>query len=112
MQSVAELIHARGHEVVSSWVTNAEGDDSELMYHQRLEWAQRDLDDIKRATFVLLFSDYPHRVRGGKHFECGYAHALGIQIGHVGPEEHIFGTLFDWVFTDVGGFLAWLPKRN
>lgn len=52
-----------------------------------------DLLDVDMADAVLLFATPGELTRGGKHFECGYAHAKGIALHVIGGPEHIFHRL-------------------
>ena len=51
--------------------------------------AERNLKDIDACdVFIVLTTGTP--ARGGRHFETGYAFALGKPIMVVGPVEHAF----------------------
>jgi nucleoside 2-deoxyribosyltransferase len=64
-----------------------------------LSAAINDLEDIKRANCVVMFSVNPREatVRGGRHWEAGYAYGLGKPLIICGPEENIFHMLPDVV---------------
>ncbi len=57
-----------------------------------LEVANTDIEDIDRADVLVLFTENPEIpfVRGGRHFESGYAYAKGIQTLTCGPKENVF----------------------
>jgi len=48
-----------------------------------------DLEDIEAADSLILFTDERY-ARGGKHFETGYAYALGKNLIVVGDPELTF----------------------
>ena len=56
------------------------------------EFAQQDMDDIRRCDIFVLFSVDPllPTVRGGRHVETGYALGVGKPVYVVGPRENIF----------------------
>jgi nucleoside 2-deoxyribosyltransferase len=56
-----------------------------------------DLEDIRRADVVVLFSVDPQQatVRGGRHWESGYAYGIGKPLVVCGPVENIFHLLPD-----------------
>lgn len=82
-------------EITSSWHDineNSEGliDDAKQDYLAK--HARIDLDDIRFADALLLFSVEPTlpMVRGGRHVEFGYALALRKTVIVCGPKENIF----------------------
>lgn len=54
--------------------------------------AKKDIYDIDRADVLVLFSEDPivPHVRGGRHFETGYAYAKGKVTIVLGPKENVF----------------------
>jgi nucleoside 2-deoxyribosyltransferase len=61
--------------------------------------AERNLKDIDACdVFIVLTTGTP--ARGGRHFETGYAFALGKPIMVVGPVEHAFQHLSNVVVSD------------
>lgn len=59
--------------------------------------AIQDIEDIQKADEFILFSESPTElhVRGGRHFETGYAYGIGKRITIVGPKENTFHFLKD-----------------
>ncbi len=57
-----------------------------------LEVAHQDIEDIDRAHVLVLFTEDPEKpfVRGGRHFEAGYAYGRGIQTFTIGYRENVF----------------------
>ena len=93
MEDAQRALEARGQEVTSTWHSSAylhlEPGDPEMTFQ-----ALSDLGDIRRADTLIAFSSNGSGTnRGGRHFEAGYAHALGKQIWLIGPPEHAFHTL-------------------
>lgn len=62
-----------------------------------LSAAINDIEDIKAADAVVLFTVDPKTptMRGGRHFESGYAYGSGKPLVICGPEENIFHMLPD-----------------
>jgi nucleoside 2-deoxyribosyltransferase len=91
-------LEAIGHTVTSSWLRGQDAQfDATLPPDKAAQWAQQDLADIAAAEVLLAFTEIPespHR-RGGRHFEAGYAYALGKPIIVIGPTEHAFYCLPD-----------------
>lgn len=84
MLALASRLREQGHEITSRWL---EGETEECE-----EWAVRDAEDVARAE-ILVFHAEPHRssnVGGGRHWEFGYAWALGRVCIVVGERETIF----------------------
>jgi nucleoside 2-deoxyribosyltransferase len=78
-----------------------------------LRLAERDMDDIFNSHMFVIFTVDPHEFikRGGKHFEAGYAYALGIRICVVGPNENIFYSLPEMQhFRDWNDFICREPE--
>ncbi len=78
--------------------------------------AEVDIEDIKRANVVVVFTIDPlgpPKPRGGRHWETGYAYALGKEIVLVGPMENIFSYLPEIkVFASPKLAKAYLYKRS
>jgi nucleoside 2-deoxyribosyltransferase len=75
-----------GHSVTSRWLDEGA--------EETAATATRDLDDIKSADLLILFSEQPRcRTRGGRFVEAGYALGLGRRVIAVGGVENIFGHL-------------------
>lgn len=55
--------------------------------------AQADLDDIRAADCLCLFTETGSFPRGGRMVEFGYAMALGKRLVVVGPDENIFTSI-------------------
>jgi nucleoside 2-deoxyribosyltransferase len=66
------------------------------------EVAKQDIEDIDRADLVVLFSENPEEafVRGGRHFEAGYAHGTKKPLIVLGPRENVFHYLNSVVLVD------------
>lgn len=54
--------------------------------------AERDLKDIRNSDLVILFTvdENTPTVRGGRHYESGFAAGLGKPLWLVGPRENVF----------------------
>ena len=95
LRIVRDILIKRGFTVTSTWLDENEPLNSQ-MGQKDSAWyyaTQRvDLDDIKRADFVLFFAEDPlvGIPRGGRHVEFGYALGLGIPVHVIGPEENVF----------------------
>jgi nucleoside 2-deoxyribosyltransferase len=64
--------------------------------------ANQDIEDIDRADVFILFSEDPEKafVRGGRHFETGYAYGINKPIIVHGPKENVFHHLNRVVIVD------------
>ena len=98
MKYVADILKEQGHIITSHWLNepHAAGVTMDQIPRSELSlYAQQDLRDIESADVVLFFSCDPliPTVRGGRHFEAGYAIGKGKPLWVVGPEENIFCTL-------------------
>jgi hypothetical protein len=85
MRAVADQLAAQGCEVTSRWLWEDKGGET-------ADQATMDLADIVRSD-VLVFFAQPHGSAnrgGGRHFEFGYAWALGRLCLVVGGCEQIF----------------------
>lgn len=91
----AQQLRLTGIEVTSRWLeeeasansTLKDVDDEYLRKHAAI-----DIEDIDTADVVCLFTVSPTTpiVRGGRHFESGYAFGTGKFIITIGPKENIF----------------------
>lgn len=86
-----EALWGQNIHVTSRWIDEA-GDGLPPGNMRCLVAAQRDLQDIREADFVLFFTDPPGQStsRGGRHTELGYALALGKPVIVIGEPENIF----------------------
>lgn len=82
MLLVAKALDRLGHTVVSRWINGHTSSPAKN--------AQEDLDDIRRADAMILFSDREPTTSGGCHVETGVALAIGKPLAIVGPRENIF----------------------
>jgi len=64
-----------------------------------LSAAINDIEDIKKANCTVMFSVNPREatVRGGRHWEAGFAYGLGKPLIICGPQENVFHMLPDVV---------------
>jgi hypothetical protein len=65
-------------------------------------FAEDDVQDIKAADGIILFSEPPstYSKRGGRHVEFGLAMGLGKTLVVIGPRENVFHCLpFVYQFT-------------
>lgn len=85
----AKKLSAAGHVVTARWVNgDEEGKSLE-------DIAVMDLDDVKAADMVLVFTD-PYKslqTGGGRHTELGLGYALGKHVWIVGEKEQVFHSL-------------------
>jgi hypothetical protein len=84
-----------GIEVTSSWLQEPHNPNiqlTEVSDELNSFYARQDIEDIRRAEWLVLFSQSPTLpgVRGGRHVEFGYALGLGKKLMVVGPKENIF----------------------
>ncbi len=83
-----------GYNITSSWLSGNE--EYLMMEEQPLSvWrnvALRDKEDLEAADTLVAFTESPEigYKRGARHWEMGYAYALGHEIIVVGPREHVF----------------------
>ena|SRR5690348_4680388 len=95
MAKKVEELHDLNIEVTSRWLfENAPGNAKLKDYDDAylLNTATVDIEDIEKADTFVLFSESPDEafVRGGRHWETGYAYARNKRIIIVGPKENIF----------------------
>lgn len=98
----AAILSSHGFVVTSRWIYETVPHNVTMKnlpdeYHK--ETAAADIEDIKHAEYFVQFVptdtelvDTPVRfaARGGRHWEMGYAYALGKKIIVIGPKENIF----------------------
>lgn len=102
----ARELQELGYEVTCEWVWRQKEKDEATP-------AQLDLEDVGRSDMVVMFTDPPGiALRGGKHFELGYAYARGKWVGIIGQPEHIFHSLWGIRrFDRWDTFLAYLEDK-
>lgn len=110
----AEL-EAAGIEVTSRWLLGAHEwvgtPDEEIPVERLAQFAVDDLEDIDAADVIVCFTEPPRSgpARGGRHFEAGYALAVGKDILVVGHRENVFYALPEITFApDWESALCWL----
>lgn len=99
MESHRLALEARGHKVVSRW-HQMERPMLTLADPGLKSRARMDLGDIEDADVLLAFAGGGVNKRGGRHYEAGYAHAVGLEVWLVGEPEHAFHTLATRHFKD------------
>jgi nucleoside 2-deoxyribosyltransferase len=86
-QAAEAILQREGHETTARWTDPAK--QAGLGLSQR---AVMDLEDVELADALLLLSEREGTLvsGGGRHFEMGYALALGKRVVVAGEHEHIF----------------------
>lgn len=122
MQAKAEELRALGIEVTSRWLLETSKPGIALKEAQQelgtkglRGIARTDIQDILRADVTALFTEDPGlpTVRGGRHFESGFAYAVSFysngqcKLITVGPRENIFHFL-----PDVQNFPTWEQAKQ
>jgi nucleoside 2-deoxyribosyltransferase len=106
MQGYREELAAIGITVTSRWIN---GDhewvgvpDEDMPLEVGAHFATEDVEDIDISDLVVNFTEAPRTTngRGGRHWECGYAYAQGIDQVVVGHREHVFHCLTDIIFVE------------
>lgn len=85
----AKKLSNAGHVVTARWVNgDEEGKSLE-------DIAIMDLDDVKAADMVLVYTDEYGSLQkgGGRHTELGLGYAYGKHVWIVGPKEQVFHSL-------------------
>lgn len=116
LREVANKLRAARIEITSRWLddpsdlpeggpVSSSGDPVAL--------ARRDLDDIDECDVLVLFTEDPATIvpgaqRGGRHFECGYAHRAGKGVVIIGPVENMFHYLMTAVYESADEWLSML----
>ena len=95
MKAIRQYLQAYDCNVTSHWLDEEFPPNTTLDQVPndfKVKTAQQDLEDIKIADLVILFTVDPTipTVRGGRHFESGYAVGKGKPLWVVGPRENIF----------------------
>jgi nucleoside 2-deoxyribosyltransferase len=88
-----DALQSIGHVVTSSWLDIPEEDPT-----MAVKCAKQDIADIRAADCLIAFTE-PERspwTRGGRHWEAGFAFAIGKRLMLVGPVENIFYSLPEW----------------
>jgi nucleoside 2-deoxyribosyltransferase len=94
-QKCADDLKAAGLICTSTWLQERHAPLSKLsalQTGQKIDYAEQDLADVRRANVFVVFSvkeDTPI-LRGGMVFETGYAFALGKPVIVCGPKQNIF----------------------
>jgi hypothetical protein len=95
MKSISRVLEHNGMTVTSRWLEERIPESSQL--HDVTpafcrETAIADLQDICKSDTMVFFSEDPTigTPRGGRHFEMGYALAMGKDIHIIGKHENIF----------------------
>lgn len=109
-------LQSMGHIVTSTWTDETAAPNSTLADVTEDELkvnSERDLTEINQCDVLVLFTVDPTvpTVRGGRHFESGYAVGLGKEFWIVGPRENIFHyTEAAEIFADTQEFLAYAKE--
>ncbi len=108
LQRFARVLQHK-HCVTSNWLWTTLPDDD-----YRSHWesqAKMDCENIKDSELCIFFTEEPGTMsRGGRHFEFGYATALGKDTLVVGPVEMQFYTLADGFASDFSEVLLMLEE--
>lgn len=88
-QELGMWLEEHGHEITSGWHTRP-ADEGSLDEQPGL--AESDLADISAAEVIVLINlpGWRYKGTGGRHFETGYAFALGKRIIVLGIRSHLF----------------------
>lgn len=92
----AREIESASHTVTARWIRGTHHADTESeLTHKSAQFAQEDIEDIKRSDVLIAFTESPDvavagATRGGRHVELGLAIMLWKKIIIVGPVENIF----------------------
>lgn len=112
MRSVAAELAHDGYVITSRWLTSTAALASDDLDNsgRAAELATMDLEDVRRATICVAFTEPPEETRpgrGGRHTELGVALALGLRVIVVGPREHVFHCL-----PSIEQFRSWDDART
>ena len=91
MAALAPDILKRGHTITAQWITGKE----DAIGMTRRQVAVMDASDVRDADALLFFAE-PNgsaNIGGGRHWEFGYAYALGKACIVIGDNEHVFCSL-------------------
>lgn len=91
----AKELEALGIVVTSRWLEEKESPDATMADVGDafcIDVAIQDIEDIDKADMLILFTENPELpfVRGGRHFESGYAYGIEKLVVTVGPKENVF----------------------
>lgn len=104
MREIKKEIESRGAEVTSRWIDSDDTDSTTNCQDQK-EWAHFNLEDILKASEVLIFTGVPS-TSGGPHFEMGFAYAHDRRVTIIGPNPNVFGLIVGDRFDDWEAFAA------
>lgn len=100
MQGYRSVLENYGHKITSRWINGKhQVDDAglsvEAVEHERVRFAQEDLEDLLAADWVISFTEKPRssNSRGGRHVEFGIALALEKVLVVIGYRENVFHCL-------------------
>lgn len=94
-----------GFVVTSRWMEQV-GRDYSGTENEFIKEAQKDLEDIDKADFLIV--DTFGETRGGREWETGYAYGRGKRVLRVGPIRNPFHTRAALAFIDWTGALSYL----
>lgn len=104
MRQWRDLLAGHGIAVTSRWIEGqheitADADSDA----QRARFALEDLQDVRAASWLVMYSPRDHfrTGRGGRHVEVGVALALRIPIILVGERENVFHYLIEHVVPSI-----------
>lgn len=97
LRPIARQLQQMGHTITSSWIWNDDGGEA-------AGEAIRDLDDIDRASLVIVWPDEQRAKSSGKFVEYGYAVAKDKLIYVVERSSCVF---FSLVRPNIHYFLHW-----
>jgi hypothetical protein len=112
MEAIAMKLRSRGHQVFSRWHSGKLGSPRlELGDPALIERAEDDLEDLTNSDVIVAFTGT--KGRGGRHFELGFAFALGLGLVLIGEPEHAFHTLPKIeAYTDEAAWLATVEPKE
>ena len=92
LRELADILHADGHEVVSSWIWR-EDRDEDLSDEQKADAMAANENDLLRANVVILFGEKPNTPgaeRAGRFCDWGSQfHRSDVRRVVVGPRENL-----------------------
>ncbi len=95
-----EMLAAVGIECTSRWyatiVAVGEGNPADATHADRLQWAQDNLDDIKRSDVVWMLVPSPGVMSHGAFFELGFTRGLRAPVPEVLLPKVIDMSLVSW----------------
>lgn len=97
LRPIRDELHRLGHEVVSTWLDEPDGDGYTMSQAHLVALANRDLYEIAGVDLFILCTLFENN-RGGREVEFGYALSNAGVVWIVGPERNIFHTLADQRF--------------